>query len=99
MSDINNLDSTKVRSVEYMLTTVDNPYDPFTKFDEWWAFDTQHGYNTAGFLARVVNSSDDLSEMDQHVAVQLAIDQIVSENVLGLYRKVTRATFGGQAQS
>ena len=26
-----------------MLTTSDNPYDPFTQFDEWYAFDERKG--------------------------------------------------------
>lgn len=88
MADTNNTEL-----VEYMLTTVDNPYNPFTQFDEWYAFDMGHGYYTASFLARVVSTSDGLSETDQALAIQLAIDEIVEENVLGLYRKVTPASF------
>jgi hypothetical protein len=75
-----------------MLTTVDNPYDPFTEFDMWFAFDTRHGYGTAAFLARITQTSDDLSEADQSLAIQLAIEEIVEENVLGIYRKVARGT-------
>ena len=73
---------------EHMLTTVDNPFNPFTHFDEWYAFDTANGYNTTSFLARIVVSSDELSEADQSLAIEQAIDEIVQENVLGLYRKV-----------
>ena len=75
---------------EWMLTTVDNPYDPFTQWNEWYAFDARHGYHTPSFLARVAKSSDDLSDADQAVAIQFAIDEIVKENVLGIYRKVSR---------
>ena len=74
--------------VEYMLTTVDNPFDPHTQFDEWFAYDAKLGYHTPAFLARIAKTSDDLSELDQHQAIQAAIDEIVKENVLGLYRKV-----------
>ena len=48
--------------MEHMLTTVDNPYDPFTEYDEWFTFDRALGYNTPGLLARVVKSSHELSE-------------------------------------
>lgn len=72
----------------YMLTTVDNPYDPGTEFDEWQAFDTRAGYHTLAFLARVVSSSNELSDADQQLAIQLAVDEIAKENVLGIYRKV-----------
>lgn len=74
---------------EHMLTTVDNPFNPFTQFDEWYAFDEAAGYRTTSFLARVVVTSDELSEADQNVAIENAIDEIVKENVLGLYRKVS----------
>jgi hypothetical protein len=73
----------------YMLTTVDNPFSPFTEWDEWYAFDLHMGYNTPGFLARLVFDSDELSEADQTLAIQSAIGEIVRENVLGIYRKVS----------
>lgn len=79
--------------VQYMLTTVDNPFNPFTQFDQWFAWDTNAGYNSSGLLARVVLSSDDLSDTDQVVATQQAIDQIVNENVTGMFRKVTPDSF------
>lgn len=74
--------------VLHMLTTVDNPYDPSTNFDEWLAYDTAHDYNTMNFLARVLVTSEELSEADQDAAVEHAIDEIVLYNVNGLYKKV-----------
>lgn len=71
-----------------MLTTVDNPWNPFTNFREWNAWDLAAGYHTMGFLARIVRTSEDLSEPDQEAAIDKAIDEIVEHNVLGLYRKV-----------
>lgn len=73
-----------------MLTTVDNPFDPFTQFKEWLAYDTRLGYNSLGFLDRVCYVSNDLSEPDQTLAVQDGIDQIIAENVSGMWRKVSR---------
>ena len=72
----------------HMLTTIDNPYNPFTQFDEWFQFDEAAGYNTPQYLARIAISSPDLSEADQSVALENAIDEIVELNVLGIYRKV-----------
>lgn len=72
----------------YMLTTSDNPFSPHTQFDEWYAYDIRAGYNSLQFLARITMSSPDLSEPDQELAIQQAIDEIVSENVLGIYEKV-----------
>ena len=73
---------------EHMLTTVDNPNNPFTHFDEWYAWDEAAGYHTTGYLARIVITSDELSEADQSLAIEQAIDEIVDLNVLGVYRKV-----------
>lgn len=77
--------------VEHMLTTVDNPFDPFTNFDEWNAYDMVLGYHTSAFLARVIATSDELSQANQDAAIEQAIDEIVRENVLGVYMKVSKA--------
>lgn len=74
----------------HMLTTVDNPFDPFTEFDPWHLWDTTHGYYTSDYLARIVKTSDGMSEADQDLALEQAIDEIVRENILGVYRKVTQ---------
>lgn len=77
-------------TTEFMLTTVDNPFDPFTRFEEWLAYDTRLGYGTASMLDRVAFVSSDTSETDQKLSVQQAIDEIVSENVSGMWKKVRR---------
>ncbi len=71
-----------------MLTTVDNPYNPFTDWDEWYAFDTREGYNSLSLLARVCIASDELSDDDVDEAVDDAVDEIVNENVSGMHRKI-----------
>lgn len=73
---------------EHMLTTTDNPFSPVTHYREWYAWDVAAGYHTAAFLARIVIDSFELSEADQAVAEEAAIDEICRENVLGIYRKV-----------
>ena len=71
-----------------MLTTIDNPFDPFTQFDEWKRFDEDHGYYTCAYLARIAKTSDELSETDEAIAINQAIDEIINLNILGIYRKV-----------
>lgn len=73
-----------------MLTTVDNPHDPFNDFNAWYAYDISSGYHTLEFLGRIMVTSDQLSESDQEVARLHAIDEIVQENVLGIWRKVEK---------
>lgn len=74
--------------VRHMLTTVDNPYSPVTQWDQWLAWDELKGYYSSPYLARVVRSSEELSDADQDVARELAIDEIINENPSGLYIKV-----------
>lgn len=70
------------------LTTLDNPYDYFTQFDEWYAFDTAKGYNTCSYLARVALTSTEMSEKDYEKAVEVAVDDAVRLNLTGNYKKV-----------
>nr|UVX65401.1 MAG: hypothetical protein [Bacteriophage sp.] len=72
-----------------MLTTVDNPFNPITQFDEWYEYDESKGYCTSGYVARIAKTSDDLSKNDQDLAIQAAIDEIISMNPDGFYKKVT----------
>jgi|WetSurMetagenome_2_1015567.scaffolds.fasta_scaffold1058196_2 hypothetical protein len=78
---------------DVMLSTSDNPYNPFTQFDDWYNYDTSNGYDTCNYLARVVLTSDDLSEADEALAIKQAIDDIIRLNILGIYIKVTPDTF------
>lgn len=81
------------KDTEVLLTTIDNPYNPFTQWNEWLAYDTLKGYNTCAYLARIVSSSLELSEEDQQIAFNDAVNEIIRLNVLGIYRKVTKESF------
>lgn len=69
-----------------MLSTVDNPYDPRTSWDEWFAFDTARGYNTCGLLARLCTSSDSLSEELEIEEIENAIDRILNLDGTNFYQ-------------
>ena len=74
---------------DFMLTTVDNPYDPFTEFESWFAYDEQTGYHTNGLLARLALTSNDLSDEENELAINHAVEDIF--NLFpGLYKKVYR---------
>ena len=38
---------------ECMLTTFDNPFNPFEQFVQWRLFDIEKGYYTCEYLARI----------------------------------------------
>ena len=75
----------------YMLTTSDNPYDPFTQFENWYAYDESKGYHTCGYIERIAKTSPDMSSFDQIEAVNEAIDEILRLNVTGNYKKVVKS--------
>lgn len=73
----------------YYLTTIDNPYNPATQFDEWLAYDTQKGYNSCGYLSRAIESKtsdfSSMTQLEQSSLIRTTIQEIVKENILGLY--------------
>ena len=77
---------------EYMLTTFDNPFDPFEQFTSWDLFDHEKGYNTCSRLARFVNFTDDMTQQEENEEVERAIDEIIKYDVLNIYKKVKRTT-------
>ena len=72
-----------------MLTTIDNPFDPFKDFDHWYAYDVSKGYNSCSYLARIACTSEALSDDLNEREIERAIDEICEININGLYRKVT----------
>jgi len=75
---------------DIMLSTIDNPWNPFTHWDEWYAWDEAAGYHSTSLLARVAVSSNELSDYDQELEITNAINEIVRENVSGMHRKFYR---------
>ena len=75
----------------YMLTTIDNPFDPFEQFTSWFLFDIEKGYNTCSYLARIAKTSDQFSEKENDEEIERAIDEIIKYNPLNIYKKVRRS--------
>ena len=73
-----------------MLTTVDNPFDPFDDFTSWFLFDIEKGYDSCGKVMRIAKLSDDLTEKEEDVEIERAIDEIIKYDPLDIYKKVTR---------
>lgn len=77
-------------SNECMLTTFDNPFDPFEQFTSWFLFDVEKGYNTCSYLARIAKLSDDMSEVETDEEIERAIDEIIKYDFMNIYKKVTK---------
>ena len=70
------------------LTTEDNPYNPYTHFGEWYAFDVSHGYNSCGYLARLARTSSAIPDQENAIEIESAIDRIVELNPTGNFKKL-----------
>ena len=70
------------------LTTYDNPYDPFTQFDQWFLFDVEKGHNTCEYLGRIARTSEQLSDEENDLENERAIDEIIKLDFMNKYKKV-----------
>ena len=73
---------------ECMLSTIDNPFDPFVDFVSWFMFDIEHCYNTCSYLARIVKLEDDFTQNEINAEIERAVDEIIMVNPLHIYKKV-----------
>ena len=78
-----------------MLTTKDNPYNPFDNFDSWYQFDMDKGYSSCSYLDRIARTSDQLTEEENAEEIERAIDEIIKYDFQNIYRKVKEDTNTG----
>ena len=71
-----------------MLTTKDNPYNPFDDFKAWFLFDVEKGYNSCSKLARFTRTSDQFTDAENEEEIERAIDEIIKYDFLDVYKKV-----------
>ena len=79
---------------EVLPTTTDNPYNPFTHFDEWESYDfdlarAQSRPPLWSYVVRIARLSPKMTEDMEDRAIRTAIDEICEVNVTGKYMKVT----------
>ena len=72
------------------LTTFDNPFDPFDQFNLWLLFDNEHDYFTLNKLDRISYYTDDMSEDEIDKEHERAINEIIDNDFLNIYKKVYR---------
>ncbi len=74
------------------LTTVDNPFNPITQFNDWFMFDEEKGYHSCAYLARIARTSSQLSDVENDLEVERAIDEIIKYDFMNIYQKVKQAS-------
>jgi len=70
------------------LTTFDNPYDPSEQFTQWFLYDVEKGYDSCAYLARIAHTSEQLSDEENNLEVERAIDEIIKYDFMNIYKKV-----------
>lgn len=73
-----------MEKIDRMITTEDNPFDPFTQWREWSEYDENNGYFTNQYLARLVTErlNPRSSDMDIDVATIEAMDEMMDVSLL-----------------
>lgn len=71
--------------IPMLLSTPDNPYNPFGQFDEWYAYDEEHGYHTSSYVARLAFFGEALSDRENQIAINDAVRKIFTVNPKGMY--------------
>lgn len=74
----------------HMLTTLDNPFDPFDDFTSWYMFDCEKGYNTSSRLARIANIDSEMTQKEVDEELERVMDLIVKYDFEGNYIKVNK---------
>lgn len=75
-----------------MLTTYDNPFNPFTEFNLWFKHDLLLGHNCCGLLSQVANVNNIQSDYYNQKDVNDAIDYICEQFPL-IFKKVHRSDY------
>lgn len=78
------------KSKEIMITTVDNPYNPFDDFASWYMFDVEKNYFTCSKLARIMKIKDGMSEVEVDNEIIRSINRLIEIDPLDIYIKVTQ---------
>jgi hypothetical protein len=73
-----------------MLTTFDNPHDPFEDYAPWLSFDKEHNYDSAERVMRIAQLTDEMTDAEENAEIERAIDEIIKFDVLNVYKKVDK---------
>lgn len=70
------------------LTTIDNPWNPFTNFRDWYNFDESHDYKSCSIVARLARTTDDMTPSEELKEIERAINSFIEADPTGTYIKV-----------
>lgn len=78
---------------EYLLTTIDNPFNPFDEFQSWYEFDELSGYKTCEKIASLFGKTQTKTLVEEEKVINQVIDEIISNDFLNIYKKVKKSDY------
>lgn len=72
----------------FSITTIDNPFNPFDDFENWFLFDCEKNYYTLNKLARLSKVDDSMTEKEESKEIERAIERLIEIDPLDIYIKV-----------
>jgi hypothetical protein len=77
-------------SSDYMVTTMDNEWNPFTHWREWWDTDHARGHNTCEKLDDYCKTT--IMQDDKYIDedIDFGVELFLENNVTGLWYKLYR---------
>ena len=72
----------------FSITTIDNPFNPFDDFENWFLFDCEKNYYTLNKLARISKVDDSMTEKEESEEIERAIERLIEIDPLDIYIKV-----------
>ena len=73
---------------DYMVTTIDNPWNPFVHYHEWLSYDMQHGYFTDQWMYVLTKTSNDLRPEEIEEQIDAGVTRLLEIDPYGLHVKV-----------
>lgn len=73
---------------DYMVTTIDNPWNPFTHYREWLSYDMQNGYFTDQWMYALTKTSNDLRDEEIQEQIDAGVTRLLELDPYGLHVKV-----------
>lgn len=79
------------------ITTEDNPWDPFSQWEEWMSYDIANGYFTNERLARLAHFSEVLPDIINDESIEEAMNLMIQNGTFNSktgsrveYKKITK---------
>lgn len=76
------------------LSTIDNPFDPFSDFNQWFYFDESAGYCCCERVDNEAEINNTMSDVEIAIEMERAIDEIIMNDPAAIFIKVYRKGVG-----